>query len=114
MVYVIYFLLYVQFQQIEKHLQDHPGERLGDWAVAVEVAESVLSIERFNPLLRTEAHRLLGQGLMGRGLTGHGHGTAHRAGAGLGAERARLVLARVGAGLAPSSCVRFSSAPWQV
>ena len=37
------------------------GERLGDWAVTVEVAEGVLRIEQFNPLLRTEALRLLGR-----------------------------------------------------
>ena len=37
------------------------GERLGDWAAAVEVAEGVLAIEAFNPLLRTEALRLLGR-----------------------------------------------------
>ena len=37
------------------------GERLGDWAVTVEVAEGVLRIEQFNPRLRTEALRLLGR-----------------------------------------------------
>jgi hypothetical protein len=36
------------------------GERLGGWEAAVEVAEGVLRIEQFNPLLRTEACRLLG------------------------------------------------------
>ena len=37
------------------------GERLHAWTTAVEVAEGVLSLERYNPLLRTEAHRLLGR-----------------------------------------------------
>ena len=37
------------------------GERLGTWATAAEVAEGVLTIEQFNPLLRTEAYRLLGR-----------------------------------------------------
>ena len=37
------------------------GERLQEWPTVIEVAEGVLSIERFNPLLRTEAHRLLGR-----------------------------------------------------
>ena len=37
------------------------GERLGDWAAAVEVAEGVLAIEAFQPVLRTEALRLLGR-----------------------------------------------------
>ena len=37
------------------------GERLGDWKAAEEVAHGVLAIEEFNPLLRTEALRLLGR-----------------------------------------------------
>ncbi len=37
------------------------GERLGRWDVAAEVAEGVLGIEEFHPLLRTEAYRLLGR-----------------------------------------------------
>ena len=37
------------------------GERLGDWKATAEVAEGVLKIEEFNPLLRTEACRLLGR-----------------------------------------------------
>ena len=37
------------------------GERLGNWAITAQVAQGVLSIEEFNPLLRTEAHRLLGR-----------------------------------------------------
>ena len=37
------------------------GERLGRWEDTAEVAEGVLRIEEFNPLLRTEAHRLLGR-----------------------------------------------------
>jgi hypothetical protein len=36
------------------------GERLGGLEAAAEVAEGVLRIEQFNPLLRTEAYRLLG------------------------------------------------------
>lgn len=36
------------------------GERFGDWAVAAELAEGVLAIESFQPLLRIEAQRLLG------------------------------------------------------
>ena len=35
------------------------GEQLGDWEVAAEVAEGVLRIEAFNPLLRVQSHRLL-------------------------------------------------------
>ena len=35
------------------------GERLGKWDVAAEVAEGVLAIERFNPLLRIHTHLLL-------------------------------------------------------
>lgn len=35
------------------------GERLGSWETAAEVAEGVLAIEAFQPLLRTEALRLL-------------------------------------------------------
>ena len=35
------------------------GERLGDWAAAAEVAEGVLATEAFNPVVRTEALRLL-------------------------------------------------------
>ena len=37
------------------------GERLGDWETAAEVAEGVLGIEQFQPLLRCEAYRLLGK-----------------------------------------------------
>ena len=37
------------------------GERLDDWALTVEVAEGVLRIEQFNPMVRTEALRLLGR-----------------------------------------------------
>jgi len=37
------------------------GERLGDWKVAVEVAEGLLHMEQFHPLLRAEAYRLLGR-----------------------------------------------------
>jgi hypothetical protein len=37
------------------------GERLGDWPAAVEVAAGVLGIEAHNPLLRVQAHRLLGR-----------------------------------------------------
>ena len=37
------------------------GERLGDWQVTVEVAEAVLRVEQFQPLLRAEALRLLGR-----------------------------------------------------
>ena len=37
------------------------GERFGNWQATVEVAEGVLRIEPCNPLLRTEAHRLLGR-----------------------------------------------------
>jgi hypothetical protein len=36
------------------------SERLGGWEAAAEVAEGVLRLEQFNPLLRTEACRLLG------------------------------------------------------
>ena len=35
------------------------GERLGGWEVATEVAEGLLAIEAFHPLLRTETLRLL-------------------------------------------------------
>ena len=35
------------------------GERLGDWAAATRVAEGVLDIEQLNPMLRSEAQRLL-------------------------------------------------------
>ena len=35
------------------------GERLGDWSVAVAVATRLVQLEPFNPLLRTEALRLL-------------------------------------------------------
>lgn len=37
------------------------GERLGDWKATADVAGGVLCIEQFNPLLRTEAYRLLGR-----------------------------------------------------
>ena len=37
------------------------GERLASWDVAAEVAEGVLAIEEFQPLLRIEAFRLLGR-----------------------------------------------------
>ena len=37
------------------------GERLGNWQTTAEVAEGVLQIEEFNPLLRCEAYRLLGR-----------------------------------------------------
>jgi len=37
------------------------GERLGQWGATAEVAEGVLQIEEFHPLLRTEAWRLLGR-----------------------------------------------------
>ena len=37
------------------------GERLGEWAASVEVAEGVLAIEQWHPVLRTEAARLLGR-----------------------------------------------------
>ena len=37
------------------------GERLGNWNVTAEVMEGILRIEQFNPILRTEAHRLLGR-----------------------------------------------------
>jgi hypothetical protein len=37
------------------------GERLGDWKVTVKVAEALLHVEEFNPLLRCEAWRLLGR-----------------------------------------------------
>ena len=37
------------------------GERLGRWDLTVEVAEGVLQIKEFCPLLRTEAWRLLGR-----------------------------------------------------
>ena len=35
------------------------GERLGEWAVVVVTAKALLRIEHFNPVLRTEAFRLL-------------------------------------------------------
>ena len=34
---------------------------MGDWKATAEVADGVLQIEEFNPLLRIEAHRLLGR-----------------------------------------------------
>ena len=37
------------------------GEWLGAWAAAAEVAEGVLATEAFNPVVRTEALRLLGR-----------------------------------------------------
>ena len=37
------------------------GERLGNWQATADVAEGVLQIEAFNPLLRCEAYRLLGR-----------------------------------------------------
>ena len=37
------------------------GERLGGWAVAAEVAAGMVAIEAFQPLVRTEAYRLLGR-----------------------------------------------------
>ena len=37
------------------------GEKLGDWALTAQVVQGVLKIEQFNPLLRVEAHRLLGR-----------------------------------------------------
>jgi len=43
------------------------GERLGDWAAAAQVAEGVLALESFQPLLRSEAHRLLGRARMALG-----------------------------------------------
>ena len=43
------------------------GEQLGAWKAAAEVAEGVLRIEQFNPLLRTEAYRLLGCARAGSG-----------------------------------------------
>ena len=36
------------------------GERLGEWKVAVDVAECVLRVEASNPLVRMQALRLLG------------------------------------------------------
>ena len=55
------------------------GEWLGNWSVTVEVVEGVLGIEQFNPLLRTEALRLLGRAKVELG---------ERAAAGEAAERA--------------------------
>ena len=37
------------------------GERLGEWATTVEVAEGVLRVTPFNPIVRSEAYRLLGR-----------------------------------------------------
>ena len=55
------------------------GERLGGWAVTVEVAEGVLSAEQFNPLLRTEALRLLGRAHAALGRRGEACAAAERA-----------------------------------
>ena len=37
------------------------GERLGEWEATIEVAEGVLRVEPFSPMVRTEACRLLGR-----------------------------------------------------
>ena len=55
------------------------GERLGGWEVTVEVAEGVLSTEQFNPLLRTEALRLLGRAHAALGRRGDACAAAERA-----------------------------------
>ena len=57
------------------------GERLGEWAAAAEVAEGVLAIEVFNPVLRTEASRLLGCALAEGGDWAGAHEAAERAAA---------------------------------
>ena len=57
------------------------GERLGEWAAAAEVAEGVLAIEAFNPLLRTEALRLLGRALAEGGDRAGARDAAERAAA---------------------------------
>ena len=55
------------------------GERLGDWTVTVEVAEGMLAIELFHPLLRTEALRLLGCAHMALGAHAAACDAAERA-----------------------------------
>ena len=40
------------------------GERLGDWTATEQVATGVLKVELFNPMLRTQASRLLGRAHM--------------------------------------------------
>ena len=55
------------------------GERLGAWDVAADVAEGVLSIESFHPLLRIEAHRLLGRAHAAQGRAGMAREAAERA-----------------------------------
>ena len=65
------------------------GERLGNWEAAVEVAEGVLRIEAFNPVLRTEACRLLGKAHAARGQLEAACAAAERAAA--EAAKARYV-----------------------
>lgn len=55
------------------------GERLGAWAVAVEIAEGVLRLEAFQPLVRTEALRLLGRAQAALGNTSEACTAAERA-----------------------------------
>ena len=55
------------------------GERLGDWAAAIEVAEGVLGLEQFQPLLRAEAHRLLGRAHAALGNKAEAKGAVERA-----------------------------------
>ena len=55
------------------------GERLGDWAAAAEVAEGVLATEAFNPVVRTEALRLLGRARAAQGAQAAACEAAERA-----------------------------------
>ena len=55
------------------------GERLGDWAAAAEVAEGVLATEAFNPVVRTEALRLLGRAWAAQGAQAAACEAAERA-----------------------------------
>ena len=57
------------------------GERLSNWEAAAEVAEGVLGIEQFQPLLRTEAHRLLGRAKAALGKRAEACAAAERAAA---------------------------------
>ena len=77
----------VEYESVQTTGQNHPalicgrlyGERLNDWDTAIVLAEGALAIEQFHPLLRIEAHRLLGRAHAAQGRASMARKAAERA-----------------------------------
>ena len=79
MIEILIIILHMNCKFLHSGLLHLYGERLNDWDTAIVLAEGALAIEQFHPLLRIEAHRLLGRAHAAQGRAGMARKAAERA-----------------------------------